>query len=81
MIMAHFPAMVSMPARCCEPGDVLRGRQGMFTGTFMTFQYAVTVTEVTATLLYGVNGNGSKFSMPLIGKSDVLIELKKASGS
>lgn len=77
--MATFPAMVSMPARLCEPGDVLLGKQGTFTGTFMTFQYKITVTEVTTTHLYGMNSNGNKFSMSLAGKSDVLIELKKES--
>lgn len=74
--MATFPALVSVPARLCDPGDVIYGRQGMFDGTFITFKYEVTVTEVTDTKLFGRNVNGSMYSQNLIGKSDVLIELK-----
>lgn len=75
--MAVFPALTSMPARLCEPGDVIYGRQGMFDGTFMTFKYAITVTEVTDVKLKGVNANQNVFSMPLVGRADVLIELKE----
>lgn len=79
--MAIFPALVSMPARCCEPGDVIYGKQGTYAGTFLTFKYPVTVTAIGATELVGRNTNMNPFRMPLVGKSDVLIELKKASGS
>lgn len=79
--MAIFPALVSMPARCCEPGDVIYGKAGTYNGTFLTFKFPVTVTEVTADRLRGRNANGSMFGMDLVGKSDVLIELKEASGS
>lgn len=74
--MATFPALISINARMCRVGDVIYGKQGTYGGTWLLFKYPITVTVIGERQLKGVNANGNPFSMDLVGRNDVLIELK-----